>query len=84
MREKDISSILGLFPQEARYYFTQASIPRALPVEELNELAASFGLRGQTYPDVTRALAAAKAHASQGDLIYVGGSTFVVAELDEL
>lgn len=84
VRDKDISSILGLFPQEARYYFTQASIPRALPVEELNELAASFGLRGQTYPDVTRALAAAKAHASQGDLIYVGGSTFVVAELDEL
>lgn len=84
VRDKDISSLLGLFPKDADYYFTQASIPRALPVEELKNLARSFGLDGDIYPDVNRALAAAEAKATGDDLIYIGGSTFVVAELDQL
>ncbi len=84
VRDKDLSSILKLFPKNAPYYFTQAAIPRALPVEELRELAASFGLEGHAYPDVNQALDGAKAKAGTNDMIYIGGSTFVVAELDNL
>ena len=81
VRDKDISKMLALFPTEATYYFAKANIPRGLPADELQAKAAPFGLMGKTYPSVKRALAAAKRRTATNDLIYVGGSTFVVAEV---
>ncbi|PMD99093.1 dihydrofolate synthase [Siphonobacter sp. BAB-5405] len=82
--DKDLSKILPLYPTQARYVFCQASTPRALPAEALKELAAKHGLRGETIPDVNEALAYVRTHAEVRDLIVVGGSTFVVADLNEL
>jgi dihydrofolate synthase / folylpolyglutamate synthase len=81
VKDKDISSILTLLPRNGRYYFTNADIPRALKAEELKNLASSFDLHGESYPRVKEALAAAKANALKEDFIFVGGSTFVVAEV---
>ncbi len=79
--DKNIDGMLSLLPQEATYYFTQASIPRALNYLELKQKAQTFGLQGEAYPTVLSALSAAKAAAQPNDLIFVGGSTFVVAEV---
>ncbi|MDX5321806.1 MAG: bifunctional folylpolyglutamate synthase/dihydrofolate synthase, partial [Bacteroidota bacterium] len=79
VRDKEIGKILKLLPVSAKYYFTQANIPRALPVEELMEQAKTFGLQGNPYHKVSEALEAAKQSASADDLIFIGGSTFVVA-----
>jgi dihydrofolate synthase/folylpolyglutamate synthase len=79
--DKDIDHILPLLPQNAVYYFTKASIARALPEKELEKRAGKFGLAGKSYPSVPEALDAAKREASPEDLIFVGGSTFVVAEV---
>jgi dihydrofolate synthase/folylpolyglutamate synthase len=78
--DKDISSVLNLLPKNAEYYFTQAAIPRALNAEKLGEQAAKFGLQGKSYPTVEKAFLAAKQAASQQDFIFVGGSTFIVAD----
>ena len=79
--DKDVRHVLALLPPEARYYFTAARVARALPARELQELAASYGLRGEAYPDISAALEAAKASAAAGELIFVGGSNFLVADL---
>ena len=76
--------MLALLPKEATYYFCAANIPRALPVSELAEQAAKLGLQGQTYGSVTAAVAAARKAAQAGDVVFIGGSTFVVAEVAEL
>lgn len=81
VNDKDISGVLALLPKAASYYFTRASVQRALPAERVKELAEEFGLRGDSYPDVCTALAAAKALATDKDLIFVGGSSFIVADL---
>lgn len=81
VRDKDISKMLRLLPTEATYYFCKANIPRGMEAEILEEQAKALGLNGKAYPSVKRALAAAKRSAKLGDLIYVGGSTFVVAEV---
>lgn len=81
VNDKDIEKILQLFPQEAGYYFCEAKIPRALPKEELKNKAALNGLNGKSYNSVRSALKAATKAAGSKDLIYVGGSTFVVAEV---
>ncbi len=80
VHDKDVKAMLSLLPPEAHYYFTQAQIPRALPVEELRELAMSIGLKGNTYTTVKKALHAATSAANEEDLIFIGGSAFVVAE----
>lgn len=80
VNDKDISSMLKSLPKNAQYYFCKAAIPRALPETELMNLAKSFKLNGKAYPTVKRALNAAKKNASSTDLIFVGGSAFVVAE----
>ena len=80
VKDKDISKMLSLFPADATYYFCKANIPRGMDAEELKEKAKDFGLIGKAYPSVKRALAAAKKSAKADDLIYVGGSTFIVAE----
>lgn len=79
--DKDVDHILPLFPREASYYLTQAQIPRAMPVEELVRKAATCGITGNMYGTVPEAWHAALAAAGTDDLIYVGGSTFIVADL---
>jgi len=81
VNDKDIRSILDLLPQDAIYYFCKADIPRALVSDELREIARNFGLEGNAYASVMLAYQAALLNASNEDLIYVGGSTFVVAEV---
>lgn len=82
--DKDVNKILSLLPKEGHYYFCQASIPRAMPVESLREKAAHAGLRGEIIKDVNQALAQARLKSNPDDLILIGGSTFVVAELNDL
>jgi dihydrofolate synthase/folylpolyglutamate synthase len=79
--DKDIDEALSLLPRQASYYFTKASIPRALPEDRLAEQARSKGLEGKSYSTVAEALSAARAHAKPRDLIIVCGSVFVVAEV---
>ncbi|MBR5841434.1 MAG: bifunctional folylpolyglutamate synthase/dihydrofolate synthase [Bacteroidaceae bacterium] len=81
VNDKDINGVLALLPKQATYYFTQASVPRALDSESLQSLAARHGLQGATYPTVQSATQAALNEADKDDFIYVGGSSFVVADL---
>lgn len=80
VNDKDVSKILSMLPKNAEYYFCKASIPRALEPADLQQQAAKFNLKGNTYPSVQSALGAAKSAADKNDFIFVGGSTFVVAE----
>ncbi len=84
VKDKDPGKVMSLLPKEASYYFCQAKIPRAMPVSELAEKAKSFGLTGETIEDVNQAIAVAKKNASPEDMIFIGGSTFVVAEIENL
>ena len=83
VNDKDINSVLALMPKHATYYFTQASVARALPCHELQSLAAQHGLHGATYPTVAEATRTALTEADKEDFIYVGGSSFIVADLLE-
>ncbi|MCC8146215.1 MAG: bifunctional folylpolyglutamate synthase/dihydrofolate synthase [Bacteroidales bacterium] len=80
VNDKDISSVLKLLPASAIYYFTQPSIPRALPAETLIKEAQKYGLKGTSFKTVEEAFSAAKENATKKDLIFVGGSTFMVAD----
>lgn len=80
VNDKDIDSMLELLPREAVYYFTKAAVPRALPESELAARAAAKGLQGQCYPSVMQAKTAALKAAAVDDLVFIGGSNFVVAE----
>lgn len=84
VRDKDIDGVLNLLPKDATYYFTQAQIPRALEAQELREKASNFQLFGEAYQEINAAIQAAKSNAANDDVIFIGGSTFVVAEIDEL
>jgi len=79
--DKNQDAILQLLPKNAVYYFTKADIPRALDEKELAQKASGFGLKGLSYPSVIEAFMASKTNAHKSDLIFVGGSTFVVAEI---
>ena len=81
VNDKDLDSVLPLFPSAATYYFTKASVPRALNEEILMREAAKYGLTGHCFPDVKSALAQARINAEKSDLIFIGGSTFIVAEV---
>ncbi|MBQ1753234.1 MAG: bifunctional folylpolyglutamate synthase/dihydrofolate synthase, partial [Paludibacteraceae bacterium] len=81
VKDKDISTVLSLMPKNAEYYFTNASTQRSLPATELREIASGYGLKGDAYPSVKEAFEAAKAASGAEDMIYVGGSNFVVAEV---
>ena len=81
VNDKDVDSVLRLLPKNAVYYFTKASIPRAMSENMLELKAADFGLSGQKYPTVIEAFTAAKQNAEPYDMIFIGGSTFVVAEV---
>ncbi len=78
--DKDISKVLSMLPQEATYYFTNANIPRAMPAAQLATEAAVYNLNGKVYASVNEAKQAALKQASITDMIFIGGSTFIVAE----
>lgn len=81
VNDKEPTSILERLPKEATYYFTQAQVPRAMPAEDLKEYATKIGLNGDAYSSVEAAWNQANKNATEDDLIFVGGSTFVVAEI---
>lgn len=78
--DKDIDKILRLLPSEAEYYITNAQIPRALPAAELKNKFIEAGLDGRTFDNVSRAYSAASDDAGDNDVIFIGGSTFIVAD----
>jgi dihydrofolate synthase / folylpolyglutamate synthase len=82
VKDKDVADVLAFFPKNAQYYFTNAHIPRALPVEELAEKAAVAGLVGKNFANVNDAIAAAKNNATANDVIMICGSFFVIAEME--
>jgi dihydrofolate synthase/folylpolyglutamate synthase len=84
VKDKDITQVLQVLPKEAYYYFCQAKIPRAMEAAELQRQAANFGLSGEVIADVNEAKRIAVARASAGDFVFIGGSSYVVAEIDEL
>jgi len=81
VNDKDISKILAMLPKSAIYYFCKPDIPRGLDSDGLKQQAAKFGLAGKNYPTVKAAFKAAQNNAGDNDLVFVGGSTFVVAEV---
>ncbi|WP_089238998.1 bifunctional folylpolyglutamate synthase/dihydrofolate synthase [Belliella buryatensis] len=84
VNDKDLDKVLAILPKEADYIFVEAKIPRALPAEELAILAKKYKLQGLVISDVNMGLEYAKKNAAQDDLIFIGGSTFVVAEINDL
>ena len=81
VNDKDVSGVLAMMPKCATYYFTRASVKRALDEEELQALATRFNLHGECYPTVAQATQAALENAKENDFIFVGGSSFIVADL---
>lgn len=79
--DKDIRGVLALLPKDADYYFTKASVKRALGEHELQQLGIQSGLNGDCYPDVPTAVHAAQQKSLPEDFIFVGGSSFIVADL---
>jgi dihydrofolate synthase/folylpolyglutamate synthase len=84
VRDKDVSQILSLLPKDAIYYFCHANIPRAMDSKTLQGEAARFGLQGEAVADVNDAKKKALERATADDFIFIGGSTYVVAGIDEL
>lgn len=79
--DKNAELVLGLLPQDAKYYFCKADIPRGMATDELEKIAHSMGLSGASYTSVKEAFNAALKNANEDDLVFIGGSTFVVAEV---
>ena len=81
VKDKDRQPVLALLPKDAEYYFCQPNLPRALSADNLKNECAELGLIGHAYPTVMSAYEAAQLNAEDNDLIFIGGSTFVVAEV---
>lgn len=81
VKDKDISKVLAILPKQAQYYFCKANLPRALNENDLQLMAKEYKLYGKAYETVDLALQEAKKNASEDDFIFIGGSTFVVAEV---
>jgi dihydrofolate synthase/folylpolyglutamate synthase len=81
VNDKDLNGVLDLFPTDAVYYFTKASVPRALDEKVLKAEAYRFGLKGDSYTDVSTAVNSAITNAGKNDFIFFGGSTFLVADV---
>jgi dihydrofolate synthase/folylpolyglutamate synthase len=81
VNDKDLASILPLFPTNAVYYFSKAQIQRGLAAETLQDEAEKFGLRGRSYASVQKAYRQALQNAGKNDVVFIGGSTFTVAEV---
>lgn len=84
VRDKDVEPVLEILPIDALYYFCEAKIPRAMKAVDLAAKAEACGLRGEVIKDVNEALALARENASADDMIFIGGSTFVIAELENI
>ncbi|QPH39312.1 bifunctional folylpolyglutamate synthase/dihydrofolate synthase [Pedobacter endophyticus] len=80
VKDKDISKVLSMMPKNATYYFCKPDLERALSADELKQQAADYHLRGRSYTTVAEAKAIAISTAGKNDLVFIGGSTFVVAE----
>ena len=80
MHDKDVHSVMEQLPKQAVYYFTKASTSRALPETSLQMFGEQMGLHGECYPNVEQAFNAALQEAHPDDFIFVGGSTYVVAD----
>lgn len=80
VKDKDISTVLSLMPKDASYYFCQADSPRAMPAEELSTLAKKYSLNGQVIQHVNEAVQAAMKNSSANDVIWIGGSLYVLGE----
>lgn len=83
VNDKDVTHILEMLPKDAVYYFTQAELPRALNYLKVKEIGESARLKGEAYPTVKEAYKAAMRDSSPNDFIYIGGSTFIIADLLE-
>ena len=81
VNDKDINGVLSLLPVDAEYYFCSASVSRALDTKSLSALASTHGLNGRCFDDVGTAYETALSDSSGDDFIYIGGSTFIVADL---
>lgn len=81
VNDKDTGKVLPMLPKDATYYFCKPDIPRGLDAESMKAQAGTFGLTGEAYPSVKKALLSAQKNAGAHDLVFVGGSTFVVAEV---
>ncbi|WP_109829974.1 bifunctional folylpolyglutamate synthase/dihydrofolate synthase [Reichenbachiella versicolor] len=82
--DKSVNDVIALMPKSAVYYFCAADIPRAIDVVHLSSIGKEFGLTGQSYKSVHEAINSAKSTAGAKDMIIIGGSTFVVAEIEDL
>ena len=82
VKDKEIERVLKLLPSSANYYFTNANIPRAMPHENLKDLAGGLGLKGNSFAGVNQAVKAALQNSMPSDIIIVCGSVFVVGEVD--
>ncbi|HEX2631084.1 MAG TPA: Mur ligase family protein, partial [Chitinophagaceae bacterium] len=82
VKDKEIEKVLELLPKQAHYYFTQAHIPRALPVDELQSRSVAIGLQGTSFSNVNDAIDAALVKAKDNDMIVVCGSVFLVGEVN--
>lgn len=78
--DKDVTTVMKMLPKDAIYYWTQATTKRAIKVEKIAELGTSLGLNGNVYPSVNKAFKAAQADAAKDDFIFVGGSSYIVAD----
>ena len=78
--DKDVTTVMKMLPKSAKYYWTQATTKRAIKVEKIADLGASLGLFGNSYHSVDKAFKAAKEEASEEDFIFVGGSSYIVAD----
>ena len=81
VNDKDLNSIIDLLPKNATYYFCKPDIPRGLDAKELKGVLNDCGLKGEAYSSVNEAYKSALNNASTNDFIFIGGSTFVVAEI---
>ncbi|EAP88425.1 bifunctional folylpolyglutamate synthase/dihydrofolate synthase [Croceibacter atlanticus] len=81
VNDKDLNKLLPIFPKDAKYYFSKPNVPRGLNETELKNRAKHFQLLGNSYTSVSKALSASKLEAKKNDLIFIGGSTFTVAEI---
>jgi dihydrofolate synthase/folylpolyglutamate synthase len=80
VKDKSLEQILQQFPKEANYYFVQANIPRALPRQELQQMASNYQLKGDAYDTITDGMEAALKHSDMNDLVLVTGSFFILEE----
>ena len=79
--DKDITTVLSMLPKEAHYYFTQASVKRAMPAAQFATKARNAGLYGEEYENVSAAYNAAFRNLNKDDLLFIGGSNFIVADM---